>query len=198
VSLRCCQIYLCIDLHLLCRPLELIWQSQLVQNVLSEKQRFGKITLSMQIYRFKKLLLIIKCKSYATHVSKTAFPVLFCTQRRSRHSRPPVSAPHCDRCASCIVAYYPTSLLKQCSHVLLPIITNIIKLSLSTSIFPAKSKNCSVHPHLTKFNLYEDDLGNYRPISHLSFLFKRTERVVKLRLADCISTNNLLNSFKSA
>jgi len=49
-----------------------------------------------------------------------------------------------------------------------------------------------------KSNLDKDDLGNYRPISHLSFLSKLTERVVKLRLADYLSINNLLNSFQSA
>jgi len=91
-----------------------------------------------------------------------------------------------------------TSLLKQCSHTLLPTITNIINLSLSTSIFPVQFKNCSVHPHLIISILDKDDLGNYRPISHLSFLSKLTVRVVKLRLADHLSTNNLLNSFQSA
>jgi len=74
--------------------------------------------------------------------------------------------------------------MKQCCHILLPAITNIINLSLSTGIFPDLSKNCSVHPHLKKYNLDIDDLGNYRPISHLSFSSKLTERVVKLRLAD--------------
>jgi len=77
-------------------------------------------------------------------------------------------------------------------------ITNIINLSLSTGIFPDQFKNCSVHPHRKKSNLDKDDLGNYRPISHLSFLFKLAERVVKLRFADYLSTNNLLNSFQSA
>jgi len=36
-------------------------------------------------------------------------------------------------------------------------------------------------------------IGNYRPISHLSFLSKLTKRVVILRLTDYLSTNNLLN-----
>jgi len=89
----------------------------------------------------------------------------------------------------------PTSLLKQCS-ILLPTITNNINLSLSTGIFSDQFKNCSVHLKIT--NLDKDDLGNYRPISHLLFLTKLTERVVKLRLADYLSTNNLLNSFQSA
>jgi len=56
----------------------------------------------------------------------------------------------------------------------------------------------SVHPHLKKSNLDIDDLGNYRPIFHLSFLSKLTERVVKLRLVDYLSTNNFINSFQSA
>jgi len=53
-----------------------------------------------------------------------------------------------------------TSLLKQCSHILLPTITNINNLFLCTGIFPDQFKNCSVHPHLKKSNLEKDDLGN--------------------------------------
>jgi len=98
---------------------------------------------------------------------------------------------------NCDLDPIPTSLLKQCSHILLPTITNIINLFLSTGIFRDQFKNCSVHPYLKKSNLDKDDLGNYRPISHLSFLLKFTERVVKSRLADYLCTNNLLNSFPS-
>jgi len=60
-----------------------------------------------------------------------------------------------------------TYLLKQCSHILLTTITNIINPSISTCIFPDQLKNCSVHHQLKKYNLDEDDFGNYRPISHL-------------------------------
>jgi hypothetical protein len=51
---------------------------------------------------------------------------------------------------------------------------------------------------LKKSNLDKEDLSNYRPISHLSFLSKLTERIVKVRLVDHLSTNNLINSFQSA
>jgi len=87
---------------------------------------------------------------------------------------------------NCDLDPIPKSLLKQCSHIKLPTITNFINLSLSTGIFPDQFKNCSVHPHVKKSSIYKDDLGNYRPISHLSFLSKLTERVVKLRLADYV------------
>ena len=99
---------------------------------------------------------------------------------------------------NCDLDPIPTSLLKKCSHILLPTITNIINLSISTGIFPDQFKSCSVHPHLKKANLNKEDLSNYRPISHLSFLSKLTERVVKLRLTDYLSSNNLLNPFQSA
>jgi len=93
---------------------------------------------------------------------------------------------------NCDLDPIPTSLLKQCSHILT--FTNISNLSLSTCIFPDQFKNWSVHPHLKISNLSKDD----RPLSHLSFLSKLTERVVKLCLADYLSTNYLLNSFQSA
>jgi hypothetical protein len=49
-----------------------------------------------------------------------------------------------------------------------------------------------------KPNLNREDLGNYRPVSHLSFLFKLTERIAKNRLMNHLSSNKLLNSFQSA
>ena len=99
---------------------------------------------------------------------------------------------------SCDLDPIPTSLLKQCKSVLLPTITNIINLSLSTGVFPDQFKNCSVHPILKKSNLDKENLSNYRPISHLSYLSKLTERLVKNRLIDHLNENNLMNSFQSA
>jgi len=51
---------------------------------------------------------------------------------------------------NCDLDPFPTYLLKQCSHILLPTITNIINMSLSTGIFPDQFKNSSVHPQLKK------------------------------------------------
>ena len=61
-----------------------------------------------------------------------------------------------------------------------------------------KDKNCSVHPKLKKLNLDKENLSNYRPISHLSFISKLTERLVKNRLTEYLNQNNLTNSFQSA
>jgi len=92
----------------------------------------------------------------------------------------------------------PTSLLKQFLPTLLPTIPNIVNLSLSSGVFPKQLKLCSVIPLLKNYNLDKEELSNYRPISHLSFLSKFTERMVKLRLTHHLSSNDLLNSFQSA
>jgi len=42
----------------------------------------------------------------------------------------------------------------------------------------------------------EEDLSSYSHISHLSFLPKLTERVVKNRLTQRLFSNNLLNKFQ--
>ena len=92
----------------------------------------------------------------------------------------------------------PSTLLKKCTFALLPTITTIINLSLASGIFPDQFKSSSVHPLLKKSNSDKNDLSNYRPISHLSFLSKLTERVVKSRLTEFLTEHNLLNSFQSA
>ena len=72
----------------------------------------------------------------------------------------------------------PTSLLKKCMHLLAPIITSMINLSLSTAMFPQAFKHAIVTPLLKKPALDKESLSNYRPISNLSFLSKLTERIV--------------------
>ena len=99
---------------------------------------------------------------------------------------------------SCDLDPIPTTLLKKCNQAILPTITNIINLSLSTGVFPDQFKSCSLHPLLKKSNLDKENLSNYRPISHLSYISKLTERLVKNRLTEYLTKNSLLNPFQSA
>ncbi len=92
----------------------------------------------------------------------------------------------------------PTSLLKKCIHVLAPIITLIVNLSLSTAMFPQAFKHAIVTPLLKKPALDKESLSNYRPISNLSFLSKLTERIVLQRLSVHLSSNDLFNNHQSA
>ena len=55
-----------------------------------------------------------------------------------------------------------------------------------------------ISPLLKKSTLDKDLLSNYRPISNLSVVSKIIERIVKSRLTDHLSSNNLLNPHQSA
>jgi len=92
---------------------------------------------------------------------------------------------------NCDLDHIPTSLLKQSFHILLPTITNIMNLSITTGISSDQFKYCSVHPHLDTLTLIGiDDLDNCLiPI-------KLTEWVVKLRLVHYLSptTSSILSS----
>ena len=72
---------------------------------------------------------------------------------------------------TCNLDPIPTPLLITCLDVLLPTITNIVNLSLSTGIMPASLKTGLVVPILKKNNIDKEILKNYRPISLPSLPF---------------------------
>ena len=91
-----------------------------------------------------------------------------------------------------------TFLLKEVSATILPRITTIINLSLSTGTFPTHFKQSLVTPLLKKPSLDKDTLNNYRSISNLCLISKITERRVKSRLNEHLSSNSLYNPNHSA
>jgi len=92
----------------------------------------------------------------------------------------------------------PTWLLKECSALLVPTITNIVNLSLISGNFHHTLKESVISLLLKKPTLDKDELSNYRPISNLSPISKIIERIVKSRLSDHLTSNNLLNPHQSA
>ena len=98
----------------------------------------------------------------------------------------------------CLLDPIPTYLLKDCITVLLPIITNIINLSLDTASVPECFKIAAVTPLLKKQNLDINNFKNYRPVSNLSFLSKILEKVVSKRMVEHKDSNNLYEKFQSA
>jgi len=66
--------------------------------------------------------------------------------------------------------------------LLVPTVTNIVNLSLSSGNFHHTLKESVISPLFKKPTLDKDELSNYRPISNLSLLSKIIERVVKARL----------------
>ena len=83
---------------------------------------------------------------------------------------------------SCELYPIPTTLLYENRDILLPTITNIINISLTTGIVPRDLMTAVVKPLLKKSSLYKNLLKNYRPISNLPFLSKILEKVVLHKL----------------
>ena len=104
------------------------------------------------------------------------------------------------KCAnkSCELDPIPTWLLKKCLSVLLPLITKIVNMSLTTGTFPECYKDAIIRPLLKKSNMDPENMNNYRPVSNLHFLSKIIEKVVASRLEQHISNNNLHDPFQSA
>lgn len=92
----------------------------------------------------------------------------------------------------------PTSLMKYCLDDLLPLITEIINLSLTLGTVPAELKHALVTPLLKKPGLDIEVLKNYRPISNLPFLSKVLERVVLKQLNNHMEINGMHDAFQSA
>ncbi len=99
---------------------------------------------------------------------------------------------------SCRLDPIPTSLLDACLDELVPAITNIVNMSLSSGDFPSKFKKACVTPLIKKPSLDHEELKNYRPVSNLSFVSKVVERVVAARLNAHLSENNLYACMQSA
>ncbi|XP_015770408.1 PREDICTED: uncharacterized protein LOC107348857 [Acropora digitifera] len=79
--------------------------------------------------------------------------------------------------STCSLDPNPTWLIKRCSDVLTPIITQMINLSLSEGHVPAQWKNAVVRPLLKKSGL-DPVLKNFRPVSNLAFVGKAAEKAV--------------------
>ena len=99
---------------------------------------------------------------------------------------------------SCNLDPLPTWLLKDCLDSLLPAITRIVNLSLSSAEVPADLKEAVVLPLLKKLILDPEILKNFRPVSNLSFLSKLIERVVDARFENHLSQNNLHEKWQSS
>nr|XP_054768161.1 uncharacterized protein LOC129275690 [Lytechinus pictus] len=82
----------------------------------------------------------------------------------------------------CSLDPLPTWLVKACLDELLPVITLIMNLSLSSGVVPESFKTACVLPLLKKPSLETNDFKNYRPIANLPFLSKVLERIVAAQL----------------
>jgi len=101
-------------------------------------------------------------------------------------------------CKSCDLDPLPTWLLKECSSCVLPLITDIINQSLTTSTVPSSFKTAVVRPLLKKKGLDKELLSNYRPVSNLPFIAKLLEKAVASRIESHLQQFDLHDPFQSA
>ena len=101
--------------------------------------------------------------------------------------------------ASCELDPAPTKLEKGCLlDTLLPVITQIINLSLESGSFPNEYKEAHVKPLIKKISLDPEVLKNFRPVSNLTFVSKLIEKAVAVQLIAHLEKNDLLEKFQSA
>jgi len=98
----------------------------------------------------------------------------------------------------CSLDPIPTKLLKDCIDVLLPIMTRIVNLSLSSGVMPTSLKKPLVNPLLKKLHLLLEILKNFRPVSNLAYLSKLIERVVAVRIISHMDFNHLHEVLQSS
>ena len=99
---------------------------------------------------------------------------------------------------TCSLDPIPTPLLLEILDCLLPSLTALINLSLSSGLFPQAFKSAVIFPLLKKPSLDPNELKNFRPISNLPFISKIIEKLVLVKISRHLSANNLLNQFQSA
>ena len=77
---------------------------------------------------------------------------------------------------SCVLYPLPSSIIKQCTDLLLPTITNIVNLSLRDGCMPTCLKSAVLSPLLKKPDAEFLQFKNFRPISNLKALLKIIEK----------------------
>ena len=92
----------------------------------------------------------------------------------------------------------PTSLLKECTSSLLPVITKIVNLSLSQGIMPDQLKKALLLPLLKKEGLDIEVLKHFRPVSNLTYISKLIERLVASQFGKYIIDNDLREILQSS
>ena len=99
---------------------------------------------------------------------------------------------------TCDLDPLPSILLRECLDTLLPVITRIVNLSLTTGNVPRHFKDAMVRPKLKKDSLDHQLFSHFRPISNLKLLSKVTEKAVACQLTDYLNANGLQERLQSA
>ena len=89
---------------------------------------------------------------------------------------------------SCDLDPIPISVLYDCLDEIIPTVTSIMNMSLSSGIVPQCFKHALVKPLLKTASLDPNCLKHYRPVSNLPFLSKVLERIVPKQFSTTFDT----------
>ena len=99
---------------------------------------------------------------------------------------------------SCSLDPCPTWLLKSCAKYIVPLITVIVNMSLSSATMPHDLKIAMLTPLIKKIILDPEILNNFRPVSNLPFISKIIEKVVASQLNNHMTLNKLHEPLQSS
>ena len=99
---------------------------------------------------------------------------------------------------SCDLDPIPATVLKECLTDLLPVITEIVNVSVTDAVVPSSLKNASLQPLLKKHTLPYEEFSSFRPVSNLAFISKCVEKVVAAQTCQHVEDNNLNELYQSA
>ena len=98
----------------------------------------------------------------------------------------------------CLRDPVPTSLVKNCASIFAPYVSHLFNRSLAEGCIPTSQKVAVVKPHLQKRGLDIGDRKNLRPVSNLTFISKRLERIVCTQLKAHLESNSAFPEHPSA
>ena len=88
--------------------------------------------------------------------------------------------------------------MKDCTDVLLPVLTKMINISIETANVPVQLKEAMIRPKLKKESLDHEVYSNFRPMSNLKFISKMIEKAMSYQLTNYARDNDLEESLQSA
>ena len=99
---------------------------------------------------------------------------------------------------SCKLDPIPIDLLKEVTHEISPILTDLINTSLKLGTFPTELKKALHQPLLKKTTLDSMNKNNFRPISNLTFPGKLMEHIVADQIISHLNQHSLMEEKQSA
>ncbi|NJL57478.1 hypothetical protein HC928_21855 [bacterium] len=99
---------------------------------------------------------------------------------------------------TCRLDPVPSSIIREFLDLLLPFITRMVNASLSQGRLPQSQKRAIISPLIKKVGLDVNEMGNFRPVSNLTYTSKIVERAVSSQLHEYLQEHHLLPKNQSA